>query len=91
MLDQYPDPVFGHRIQRNGNGRLDIEKTWNPFGQVVQLSMYNHTGRAALMLQKPVGTLTDCQSAISDLDERWYDIGAVGGRNNVTAVLRTHS
>ncbi len=91
MLDHYPDPLFRHRIRRKGTGRIDIEKTWNPFGQVLQLSMYNHTGRAALMSQKPVGPLTDYQSAISGLDERWYDMGAVGVHNNVMTVRRTHS
>jgi hypothetical protein len=74
ILDRYPDPVFAPTIERTQRGEIDVKTSWNPNGDVMNLSMYDKTDETSLGMnlwtQAGVGLY---KGAVASLDERWRD------------------
>jgi WD40 repeat protein len=72
MLDKHPDPIFAHGLARDQRGNINIVKSWNPKGDVLNFAMYDHskTGFARLRTQAGIGKYT---GVIDGLDERWRE------------------
>lgn len=75
MLDRHPDPVFRPAIKRiPKTGDIDIKRTWNPHGDILNLAMYEQTqssgGAVRLKAQAGIGRYP---ASLPGYDERWKD------------------
>lgn len=76
--DPYPDPVFnGILVYRNDAGRggkrvIDPLKTWDPYGEVLDMSMYEQGGarQTKLVYQKSISALGHATHSDEQQDER---------------------
>jgi WD40 repeat protein len=75
MLDKHPDPIYAHGLVRDQRGNINITRSWNPKGDVLNFAMYDHsrTGELRLKTQAGVGLY---RGALAGFDERWRDGGS---------------
>jgi WD40 repeat protein len=70
MLDKHPDPIFARGLVRDPRGNIDVVKSWNPKGDVLNFAMIEHTKMMRLRTQAGVGRYA---GVIPRYDERWRD------------------
>jgi len=86
MLDAHPDPIFKAGLVGQQQGKrhrpgLDVKKSWDPRGDVLNLAMYEQEslgsgggeGAMRLRVQRPVGRVSVGARALEGYDERWRD------------------
>ncbi|KAF2423719.1 hypothetical protein EJ08DRAFT_652601 [Tothia fuscella] len=75
MLDKHPDPIFKNGITRDQRGNINVNRSWNPKGDVLNFAMYEQakSGDLRLKTQAGVGLY---QSTLKGYDERWRDGGS---------------
>ncbi|TID15312.1 hypothetical protein E2P81_ATG08375 [Venturia nashicola] len=72
MLDKHPDPIFARGLVRDARGNINVARSWNPKGDVLNFAMVEHTKTMRLRSQAGVGRYT---GALAGYDERWRDGG----------------
>ncbi|KAF2488459.1 hypothetical protein BU16DRAFT_520608 [Lophium mytilinum] len=74
ILDVHPDPFFASTLERTQRGEINVKKSWNPRGDVMNFGMYDKTDQTAfgmnLWVQAGVGHY---QGTAPGLDDRWRD------------------
>jgi hypothetical protein len=75
MLDKHPDPIFTGGLTRDPRGNINILRSWNPKGDVLNFAMYDRSIEAQLKLkcQAGVGLYT---GVLEGYDERWREGGS---------------
>jgi hypothetical protein len=70
MLDKHPDPIFAHGLVRDHRGNINVARSWNPKGDVLNFAMVEHTKTMRLRTQAGVGKYA---GVIAGYDERWRE------------------
>jgi hypothetical protein len=70
MLDKHPDPLFAHGLVRDPRGNINVARSWNPKGDVLNFAMVEHTKTTRLRTQAGVGKYA---GVLAGYDERWRD------------------
>lgn len=73
IADGHPDPMFQHSLVRMGKHKaINLQKSWNPRGDVLNLAAYEQSTNGAMRLRVQVG-VGKYEGALSGWDERWRD------------------
>jgi WD40 repeat protein len=70
MLDKHPDPIFARGLVRDIRGNINVARSWNPKGDVLNFAMIEHTKTVRLRTQAGVGKYA---GVIAGYDERWRE------------------
>ncbi len=73
MMDKHPDPIFEFGPRKTGDVNLDIQRKWDPRGDVMRLAMYEHVPMNLMRLreQSVVGAF---RGGLPGWDDRWCDV-----------------
>ena len=73
IADTHPDPMFQHSLVRIGKHKtINVQKSWNPRGDVLNLASYEQGTRGAMRLRVQAG-VGKYEGALEGWDERWRD------------------
>lgn len=74
MVDQHPDPIFEcGLVRQQENGKIDVVKTWDPAGDVLNLAMFEHHDEVNIGLMSQAGAEDALKREmwVGGYDERW--------------------
>ncbi|KAH7036690.1 hypothetical protein B0J12DRAFT_677710 [Macrophomina phaseolina] len=73
IADRHPDPIYQHAMVRMGkNKAINIQKSWNPRGDILNLAAYEQSTHGAVRLRVQAG-VGKYEGALEGWDERWRD------------------